>query len=511
MKITILLSIVLLAFSTLQTQNVQIAENIASNITQRVKTRSFPSVFQAWGGILNKQGEDKQVSFARHDLSWWGICDEDGLVWDCPVGTDDRILATKFTEASIVNGLNFRNNLLVKNPNVVLLANLNYRGAKAAWLPYDHEWWMRDAGGNRIVSQVNTDPTKVWYRLDFQKPALRTQVATWAAAAVNSGVYDGVLIDWWDENIATELDARMDMIQQIRNAIPNGLIIVNSNDRKPTKAAPYINGVFMETGTKTTRATTPARWVEIQNTLEWNQANVLEPKLVCLEIWYQTNFDEPSRMRAATTMSLTLSDGYVLFGEDNDAAGVDHKHWWYDFWNKSLGKAVGGLNSLQANGTYMREFENGYAVYNPMGNGQVTVTFPVNYIRVSTGASAKVHNIHDQDGEIFLRDLNTAIIPVHALPSDFALSQNYPNPFRDETNISFLLPADAKNTNLSVYNMLGEKVKLLVDENKTAGVYLVKWDGTSNEGRRMANGIYFYKLQMGSNVPPIEKKMLFMR
>jgi hypothetical protein len=102
-------------------------------------------------------------------------------------------------------------------------------------------------------------------------------------------------------------------------------------------------------------------------------------------------------------MSLTLSDGYVLFGEDNEAAGVDHKHWWYDFWNKSLGKAVGGLNSLQTNGTYMREFENGYAVYNPMGNGQVTVTFPANYVSVSTGVSAKVHNVPDQDGEIFLR------------------------------------------------------------------------------------------------------------
>lgn len=266
----------------------------------------------------------------------------------------------------------------------------------------------------------------------------------------------------------------------------------------------------METGTKTTRATTPARWAEIQNTLEWNQANVLEPKLVCLEIWYDQSMDEPSRMRATTTLSLTLSNGYCLFSEPNSAPGVDHKHWWWTFWDKSLGKAV-GEGSLQGNGSYKRQFENGYAVYNPMGNGQVTVTFPVNYVRVSTGVSATTHNVVDQDGDIFLRDINTAIIPVHALPSDFSLSQNYPNPFRDETNISFSLPADAKNTNLSVYNMLGEKVKVLVDGNKTAGVYHVKWDGTSNEGRKMAGGIYFYKLQMGSNVPPIEKKMLFMK
>lgn len=551
MKITILLPIVLLAFSTLQAQNEQIAENVAdpavsfdlknrmtsivieatgsspllasqvatafvsnhlvsknqdiSNITQRVKSRNFPSVFQAWGDVTNMAPENINVTRARHDILWNGIGDSDGLIWDtAPVG-GYKLLATGFTRACIVNGQNYRQTLLGHNPNMILLANLGYHGAKASWLPDDNEWWLRDANGNKIVSWTGgNDP---WYRLDFANPGLRAQVGKWAKAAVSSGVYDGALLDWWDET--REASARLALLQEVRSAIGDTcLIVVNANDKYSIKSAPYINGVFMETAANVPK--TEDRWNKIKDVMVWNQANVLEPKLVCLEVWYENSRDELNRMRAATTLSLTLSNGYCLFSEPNSAPGVDHKHDWYSFWNKSLGKAV-GAGSLQPNGSYMREFDNGYAVYNPMGNGQVIVTFPVNYVRVSTGASAKVHNVPDQDGEIFLRDINTAIIPVHVLPSGFSLSQNYPNPFRDITNINFSLPADAKNNNLSVYNMLGEKVKVLMDGNKTAGVYHVKWDGTNSEGREMADGIYFYKLQMGSSVPPIEKKMLFVK
>lgn len=330
------------------------------NINQRVKTRSFPSVFQAWGDATNMAPEDIKVTRARHDLAWWGIGDVDGLVWDTgPVG-GYRVLATCFTDASIVKGQNFRQTMLGYNPNMILLANLNYQGAKASWLPDNHEWWLRDANGNKIVSWTGAE---TWYRLDFANPGLRTQVVAWAVSAINSGVYDGVMLDWWDEN--QEASARLSLLQEVRSAIGDTfLIIVNANDRYSTQSAPYINGVFMETGANI--PTTATRWNKIKDVMVWNQANVLEPKLVGLEVWYVSSSDD-----------------------------------WYPFWDKSLGKAV-GAGSLQPNGSYKREFENGYAVYNPKGNGQVTVTFPVNYIRVSTGASAKVHNVADQDGDIFL-------------------------------------------------------------------------------------------------------------
>jgi len=247
----------------------------------------------------------------------------------------------------------------------------------------------------------------------------------------------------------------------------------------------------METGRNIPQ--TADRWNAIKDALTWNQANILEPKLVCLEIWYVNSRNEPNRMRAATTLSLTLSDGYCLFSAPN-FLGFNHDHDWYTFWNKSLGKAV-GAGSLQAGSTYMREFENGYALYNPMGNGQVIVEFEENYISVATGISAKAHNVADQDGDIFLYDVNAVLSPQY-MPIDFSLSQNCPNPFNPVTNIRFSIP-DAGNVKLSVYNMLGEKVKTLVDIHKTAGEYSVEWNGTDSAGQKMSSGVYFYKLEMG--------------
>ncbi|NIN35089.1 MAG: hypothetical protein GTO60_08395, partial [Gammaproteobacteria bacterium] len=119
------------------------------------------------------------------------------------------------------------------------------------------------------------------------------QVGKWAKSAVSCGVFDGVLLDWWDETI--QASARLALLQEVRSAIGDTcLIIVNANDRKSPQSAPYINGVFMETGKNIPK--TPARWNEIQDALVWNQANVLEPKLVCLETWYDQSRDEFDRM-----------------------------------------------------------------------------------------------------------------------------------------------------------------------------------------------------------------------
>ncbi len=90
----------------------------------------------------------------------------------------------------------------------------------------------------------------------------------------------------------------------------------------------------------------------------------------------------------------------------------------------------------------------------------------------------------------------------------FELSQNYPNPFNHETHIQFSL-LQAGNVRLTVYNMLGQKVNTLVDEQKTAGVYSVKWDGTNSSGQKLPSGMYFYKLEMGSQ--ELSKKMFLMK
>ncbi len=82
------------------------------------------------------------------------------------------------------------------------------------------------------------------------------------------------------------------------------------------------------------------------------------------------------------------------------------------------------------------------------------------------------------------------------LPTEFALSQNYPNPFNPSTRIEFALPR-AADVNLTVYNILGEKVKTLVDEHMNAGVHSVVFDGYDDNHNPVASGIYFYRIKAG--------------
>jgi predicted GH43/DUF377 family glycosyl hydrolase len=80
------------------------------------------------------------------------------------------------------------------------------------------------------------------------------------------------------------------------------------------------------------------------------------------------------------------------------------------------------------------------------------------------------------------------------IPVGFALAQNYPNPFNPSTTIKFDLPK-ALAVRLSVYDMLGRQVSVLVNERSEAGVHEVKFDGSN-----LASGVYFYRLQAGDFV-----------
>jgi len=77
------------------------------------------------------------------------------------------------------------------------------------------------------------------------------------------------------------------------------------------------------------------------------------------------------------------------------------------------------------------------------------------------------------------------------LPTDFGFEQNYPNPFNPTTNIMYTVPG-REYLNLTVYNILGEKIAILVDEEKAPGEYTVTFDGS-----KLSSGVYFYRLHAG--------------
>ncbi len=100
------------------------------------------------------------------------------------------------------------------------------------------------------------------------------------------------------------------------------------------------------------------------------------------------------------------------------------------------------------------------------------------------------------------------------LPQNFALSQNYPNPFNSTTAISYQLSGvRPHHTTLRLYNILGQEVKTLVDEEQPGGNYRVQWDGRDDSGRQVASGVYFYRLKVTGNRSKVEKtkKMVILR
>ncbi len=84
----------------------------------------------------------------------------------------------------------------------------------------------------------------------------------------------------------------------------------------------------------------------------------------------------------------------------------------------------------------------------------------------------------------------------HSLPDHFRLGQNYPNPFNPSTTIEFDIP-ERSSVTLEIFNLLGQSVRTLVDDARSAGKYVVAWDGTDNAGRTSPSGIYFYRLSAG--------------
>jgi hypothetical protein len=130
----------------------------------------------------------------------------------------------------------------------------------------------------------------------------------------------------------------------------------------------------------------------------------------------------------------------------------------------------------------------GYFKFSP-GSGS---GYPPEYV----GATIHVDNIvldaDDDLGEI--------------KPESYRLNQNTPNPFNPSTTISFYNEAKG-HVNLAIYNLLGQKVKTLIDWEMAPGQQDVLWDGTDNNSENVSSGIYFYRLSAG-DFHDIKKMML---
>ena len=104
---------------------------------------------------------------------------------------------------------------------------------------------------------------------------------------------------------------------------------------------------------------------------------------------------------------------------------------------------------------------------------------------------------------IFASSTITSVNEYSGIPTEYVLMQNYPNPFNPSTSIRFGLPTES-NVRLSVFNILGQEVALLVNQTMSLGFHKVNFDAS-----QLTSGLYFYKVQAENFVQV--KKMLLMK
>jgi flagellar hook assembly protein FlgD len=80
------------------------------------------------------------------------------------------------------------------------------------------------------------------------------------------------------------------------------------------------------------------------------------------------------------------------------------------------------------------------------------------------------------------------------VPKEFKLAQNYPNPFNPSTKIRYQVPISSE-VNLSIYNILGQKIISLLSEKQDPGYYEIEWGGSNHANQLVSSGIYFVQLR----------------
>ncbi len=391
----------------------QICDMSPEPLEPRLANRTFPSIFRAFSGqIVNIPDlQDRYIMGAKHDVYLTGL----------PFGSRWLQIGDEWYVTGVMEDLlERRSEFFSLNPNMIFIAAIQHRTSGSSipsnFFPDDHPYWLRLPSGELAIDNGRR-------LINFAHPDAQDIIVGQALAVARCGLYDGVFFDWWNEfestvgyliSLEDAQRARKNIIDRIRAGTrDNFLIVGNTNERIAPFNGPKMNGGFMEAVTHLpgTPREQPSTLEErelihrlVRGSLQWLETNLREPRTVMLAGATDTNEppDSPyslQLMRAITTMSLTHSDGYVFF-----QIGSSYDHYWYDFWDADLGRPVAPKFQFYENneGLYIREFTNGWAVYNQSGDAQVVV-LPEEVQSAANGLVDTEHAVLNIDGDIFLK------------------------------------------------------------------------------------------------------------
>ena len=145
--------------------------------------------------------------------------------------------------------------------------------------------------------------------------------------------------------------------------------------------------------------------------------------------------------------------------------------------------------------------------YNSQENGALLPAGSENFMTVKNLAEFEISGLQMVSGEGQLMEVSYQAVTT-VIPISYYLSENYPNPFNPETKIGFHLPKTAW-VELSVYNLLGQRVNTLVKGVLSPGEYFVSWDSKDYQGNSQPGGVYFYWLD--SELGSLKRKMVLLK
>jgi len=160
------------------------------------------------------------------------------------------------------------------------------------------------------------------------------------------------------------------------------------------------------------------------------------------------------------------------------------------------------VNSIVSTNPSIFSIDTTSFLLSPGGSITITVSFTPDQPGVISGSLLFASNDPNQD-TLTVHVTGMGDIPVTTegegsrLPASFLVSPNYPNPFNPTTKIKFELP-EASQVNLTIFNLLGSKVRTLTEGRKEAGYHEAQWDGRNDAGHAVTSGVYIYRLTAGS-------------
>ena len=401
------------------------------SVRERIESRTFPSVFHAWDRILGLDHLTDDQRYALNDLDFSADFNVSWLT----TPTEPYWGTSTSLGGVLSRGRASYQQQLAINPNMVFLFTVRFHTHFTEDVyPPGSDFWLRDENGE-VIKHHTGSPF-----INFLKPEVQDLLVKRIIGVERCGLYDGIMIDQFANHGAGRshiygvsreemIQAFLNIFQAVRQQVRDDfLILINTNRSKATRYTEYVNGTFMEAGADYQYMSgMPGGYSYdglkgIESTLSWSEENLRSPQINCLEGWgipaEPPDSPENQRwMRVITTLSLTHSDGYVMYTTGWGAVkvcpecpypwGVGHEYIWYPFWDADLGQSLGTKAQHHQNikGLFVREFTNGWAVYNRSGTPQ-TITLPASATPVSdrgNNAASQTHLLPDLDGEIYLK------------------------------------------------------------------------------------------------------------